>query len=268
MYLNLMSQNYVYDSKGTKNFFESEDIDIEFTDSKPLVKIPAKGEEFAAALISMLPTIVDMGFKLTTNILEKRAKKFSAEYTKNKSYLQAGKYIIPNIKFVRTIVLDKDTIPALTISFVPSQVPELEGFVYYIDFIDLKNSSAKVKSNKSTVDYSIEIKPTFLIDKEKKIIELSPLAISSVKFENNTYPPLKHRTDIIPLPNGAILTEISLKIVESNPLKVRAEKILSVWNTYKDDTKTIINNILPKEKEDESSSSKPSGGNTSTGNEE
>lgn len=94
---------------------------------------------------------------------------------------------------------------------------------------------------------------------------MSPIAISSVKFKGNEYPDSKLRTDIIPMPGGAIMTEISLKIVESNPLKIRAEKILSVWNTYKDSTKTIINNFLPKAKEEESSSNKP-GGNTSVGN--
>ncbi len=143
-----------------------------------------------------------------------------------------------------------------------SPLNNIAGFVYYIESIYLKYSSAKAISNHNTFDYSIEIKPTFLFKNEKKVIEISPIAISSVQFDKpNNYEKLKHRTDFIPLPEGAILTEISLKIVESNPIKVRAEKVLSTWNTYKDSTKIIINNYLPKE-----SSSAKAGGNAPIGN--
>lgn len=253
MCINLRSQNIVYDSKGDKKTFKSEDIDILFTGSK--VNFPEKGQEFAGALLAILPVIVDMGFQLTTDILEKRAKKFSAEYSKQKSYMEAGDRLVPNFTFVRTVVLykDKDTVDALSIEILADSVPKMEGFVYYINSITLKNSSAKAVRSSKVFDYTLEIKPTLLIGGEKKVIELSPIAISSVKFGKNVYPKLKHRTDIIVKPADAFMTEISLKIVESNPRKVRAEKILSVWNTYKDNAKTIVNNFLPEEKSKENS---------------
>ena len=69
------------------------------------------------------------------------------------------------------------------------------------------------------------------------------------------------------LPAGALLTEVSIKIVESNPEKVRAEKILSLWDDNKESGKTIVNNFLPKEKtEDEGSGNEENGGHNSTGN--
>jgi hypothetical protein len=265
MLIDLMSQNYVYDFKGSKRSFKSEDVDIEFTDSSPTVKFSGEaGKEMASGVIAMLPTIVNMGFQLATNILEKRVKRFTAEYTKSKSFLNAGDGTIPNIRFVRTINSEE----ALSIKFIAHKLEKINGFVYYIEFINLKYSSAKATARNNTFDYSIEIKPTFLINNEKKVILISPVAVTSVHFATtNKYPDLKHRTDIIPLPQGAFLTEISLKIVESNPVRVRAEKILSVWNTYKDSTKTIINNFLPEEKKDGSSTNQ-TGGNTSTGNDQ
>lgn len=161
MYLNLMSQNYVYDFKGTKKTFKSEDIDIEFTDN-PSVKFPAKtGEEVAPAILAMLPTIVNIGFQLTTNILEKKVKEFSAEYTKNKSYLEAGMGTVPNFKFVRKVGFGKDLEEALSISFIAKKVNKMDGFVFYINMINLQYSSAKAKADNNTFDYSIEIKPTF-----------------------------------------------------------------------------------------------------------
>jgi len=260
MSIYLFSQNMVYDSEGTKKSFISEDIDILFANSE--VTFPEEGKEFGSLLIGILPTVVDIGFQITTNILENRAKKFSAEYSKHKSYLQAGERHVPNFTFIRTLVLDKNPIEALSINILADPVAKMEGFVYYINSITLVNSSAKAVRRSKMFDYTIEIKPTLLLsDGEKKVIELSPIAISSVKFGENLYPKLKHRTDIIAKPANAVMTEISLKIVETNPKKVRAEKILSVWNAYKDNAKTIVNNYLPKEEESENA-------NSGTGNEE
>lgn len=263
MCLNLVSQNHVYNYEGKRKPFKLEDIDILFQVPK---ENPVKFEkaEAAAAIIGMLPTVVNMAFQLTTNILEARTKKFTAEYTKTKSYLDAGSGNIPNINFVHKIGFDGDPTPnkpALSIEIIAYQLEKIKGFVYYIKSIELDYPLAKAISKHNTFDYSIEIKPTFLINNEKKRIDISPIAVSSVEFKKNEYEALKHRTDIIPMPKDAILTEISLKIVESNPIKVRAEKVLSTWNTYKDSTKTIINNYLPKE-----SSSAQAGGNTPIGN--
>lgn len=264
------SQNNVYDSKGNKIPFRSEEIDITFSNSG--IKFPDKeGPELAPALLAILPTIVDVGFKLTSSALEKSVKKYSAEYSKQKSNLGAGSKEIPNFKFTRLIKLDNSSaeITALEITINAQQVESLQGFVYYIKNVELLYSSAKSTSSQNTFDYSLELKPTFLIEGEKKVQELSPITISSLEFTNNQFSLAKHRSDIIPMPPGAVLTEISVKIVESNPYKVRAEKILSLWNDNKDSGKTIVNNFLPKEKEDPNTNSGKEGNksrSTGTGN--
>lgn len=151
---------------------------------------------------------------------------------------------------------------------VPYEVEKTHGFVYSVDNITLKYSSAKFRKKDSGLDYTIEAKLTLLIDNEKKVIDISPIAISSVKFKENTLNKKEKRSDIIMSQNGALLTEVSLKIVETNPEKVRAEKILSTWNNYKDSTKTIINNFLPKQSQTQgggNTSTQNKSGNTSTG---
>ncbi len=111
MCANLLSQNQVYDSKGTKKHFTSEDIDIVFTvPDNPVSFLPEK-QEAATGLIGMLPTAVNLVFQLTTNILESRTKKFTSEYTKTKSYLDAGDRTIPNIEFERRVGFNADATP-------------------------------------------------------------------------------------------------------------------------------------------------------------
>lgn len=274
MLFNLQAQNKIYNNSGKESFVK-EDIEINFEDSS--IKFPEKeGAELAPALIALLPTAVDVAFQLTTSSLEKNVKKYTAEYSKQKSYLEAGSSTVPNFKFIRKLDINEKEITGIEISFKAERVKGLKAIVYYIEYIELKYASAKTKGSNNNLDYSIEIKPTFLINGEKKVQELSPVTISSVEFKKNDFEKNKHRTDIIPLPEGGLLTEMSIKIVETNPQKVRAEKILSFWNDNKESAKTIVNNFLPKEeekdKDDEASGTSTSGegttnSNASTGNE-
>jgi len=269
MLFNVQAQNKIYNNSGNESFAK-EEIEIYF--EKSTIKFPQeKGTEMAASLIALLPTVVDVAFQLTTSSIEKNVKKFTAEYSKQKSYLDAGTDTVPNFKIKRTLELGDGTkdVNAVEISFKAKKIKGFSnGIVYYIEYIDLNYASAKTKGNKNNLDYSIEIKPTFLVNGEKKVQELSPITVSSVEFNKNVFDTLKHRTDIIPLPEGGKFTELSLKIVETNPKKVRAEKILSFWNDNKESAKTIVNNFLPKEedKDDEASGTSTSSAGTTNNN--
>jgi hypothetical protein len=87
---------------------------------------------------------------------------------------------------------------------------------------------------------------------------LSPIVLHSVSFGTHDLSSSndKYRSDLIAIPDGAYCTEVALKIVESNPYKVRAEKILALWNDNKENSKTIINNFLPKNEEEEQQEAK------------
>lgn len=245
MFISAMSQNYVYNSKGNKKPFETEDIDLLF--AKSSIKFSPQEEQQTRLfpLIAIIPTVVDLVFQLTNSSLKNRVKKFTAEYSKQKSYLEAGDSVVPDFLFYRKIN-NKDQ--ALEISFKAETISGLKprGIIYYVDYIELNFSAAKSIISNGKFDYSIELKPTFLVSGEKRVQELPPIAISSVKFGKTTFEKFKHRTNLILLPDGAVFVDLSVKIIESNPEKVRAEKILSIWNDNKESAKTIINNFLPK----------------------
>ena len=271
MFPKLFTKNFVYNESENKTWFKSDDLDIIFDDSKsnvsflPKVVQPIEPKSMGlvtatpmaiSPLMTLLPTAIDVVFRLTNSILENNVKKFTAEYTKQKSNLNAGNGKVPDFVFIREAKLDKPSNKSETafkISFRAKEVVGIKGFCYYVEYFDLNYSSAKPTKEHKIFDYTIELKPTFLIDGAKKVQEISPLVITSVGFGNTDYKNhlYKHRTDIIPLPDGAALTEVSIKIIESNPVKVREEKLLSLWNSNKDIAKTIINNFLPKEKEKE-----------------
>lgn len=256
MCFSLFSQTVVYSGSNDNFKYVREDIDIVFTESE--ISIPKK----QSIIATFLPTAVDAIFKATTKALEKRAKKFTAEYSKQKSYLNATAGKVPNFKFIRKVQLEKSSSleDALEIEIEAFKVGDL-GFVYQVKSIKLSYSAAKTARKSRQFDYTIELKLGYVIVGEgesvgeKKSVELAPIAISSVMFgQTDNYENLKHRTDIVPFVTDAFVTDVSIKVVETNPEKVRAEKILSSWNDHKDDVKTIINNYLPKEDKKEEAS--------------
>ncbi len=277
MFFNCYAQNVVYSSAGKTAHFAKEDLDITFAASK--IRLPqAAGHEFAPALAALLPTVIDAGFKLTTSILEKRVKKFSAEYTKEQSSpLTAGDGYWPEFKLVRTINLEENpdaSKEALAISFKIDKTANNKLFYYYIDALGLAYSAAKATAKSNTFDYVIELKINYIQGTEKKTLTLAPLVISSVPFGNLPVTGPKYRTEIFTIPDESIVTGVSLKVTETNPAKTRAEKILGIWNDHKDEAKTIVNNFLPKGNSDSGNGGgddagkkgQGKGGNQETGN--
>lgn len=239
-------QNHVFNKDGKKVNFSSEDLDITFTKNTSVVFPPAVKKKEAGALLSLLPTAIDWAFKTTTSILEKRVKSFTAEYTRQKSYLEAFSKLVPDVVIERNVVIDNSSSLALRVDVIATPVNGMEAFVYSIDKINLNYSSARSTKKNATFDYTFEFKVTYLVDGKKETQELSPVTVTSVGYGNNTsLPSLKYRTDLIPLPAGGVFSELSVKIIETNPAKVRAEKILATWNNNKDEIKTVINNFVP-----------------------
>jgi len=262
MFFNLCNaQNNYYDSNSSCKKYYKDESELTLTPSKKVFLPRTEGNEFAA-LLSLLPTAVDLGFKITANILENNKKKYSGEYSIQRGFIEAGKQFaanenkrtVPDIVFTRKLILSKGGEPTLAMSMeIKAETMEgIDGFYYYVDKMITTLSKAKTK-NTTTLDYTIEIKPTFLVNGEKKAQELSPITITGVEMDNaQAFTANKFRTEFIPLPRNGYLVDIALKIVETNPNKIKAEKLLENFNGYKDEAKTIINNFLPtKEKESE-----------------
>jgi hypothetical protein len=253
------SQKRFYDANHQKDEFDSEEIDLAFEASQ--INLP--GEEIAPLLAAAIPLVLDFGFKTTTKILEKKVKEYSAEYSKYNSYLGASEFP-PIITFSRKITSKKQTVltPALTILLEPKPAGAglLGRYIYYqVTNLDLIYSAAKSTERFPTLDYTIELKLDYVVAGERKNLDLKPIVISSVNYGNNTFTADKHRSEFIALPEKSIILGASIKIVETNPGKVRAEKILSAWNDNKEGARTIINTFVPKQDKEEETEAKPSG---------
>ncbi|GAB4038673.1 hypothetical protein [Spirosoma jeollabukense] len=245
------SKNIVYGSDGKSKEIEREESHIIFSNDKGF---PIKTTQEADFVSALLPGLVDVAFKLTDTILSNKIKQYSAEYIIQKSYLDPNKSMIPAFTFQKVVKLKNGSQEiALEIDFSTEKVLENKSMVYYISRINLKNSKAKITDKYNTLDYSIELKPVLVINGKKESQNLTPIVINSVKFVNHpvgeTNEDLikdskRYRSDIILIPPGAFLSEIQLKIVETNPHQIKLEKILETFNTYKDEGKTIINNFI------------------------
>jgi len=265
MFFSMNAQKIVYDKNNKKIDYQKEDSELKLTESKIKIEQKASQELGFAALI---PTAIDLGFKIATKELEKRQKKFSGEYSNQNSYLNAGNRSIADIEFIRKVQIKKNLETAIQIKLKAVQIDNIDGYYYYVESINLKYSKAKTTSKSRMFDYTIEIKPIFFVDGEKKSQELSPIKLTSIEFGDNVLEKNKYRTDIIPLPKGSFFAEASIKIVETNPAKVKADKILEIFNSYKDEAKTVINNFVKSDDSDSSEDSGNAGDDDSDDNEQ
>jgi hypothetical protein len=237
------AQRTVYSKDGKTMHFIRQELDIEFSNSA--IQIP-KSE---SALPAIAGAALDIVFNLATDFLEKRAKKFTGEYVRTQSNLEMDERKVPDFSLVRTIWF-KEGSPhsALEIKFKALQIKNF-GFVYYVESINLAYSKALTKSNSRQFDYTIEIKLVTYVGQEKKEIELSPLVITNIGFGLKKFGKPTFRTEIIPLVKDMRIAGVGLKVVETNPAKIKVEKIVEQWNKNKDSLKSILSKLIPEKKE-------------------
>jgi hypothetical protein len=263
MCTNLQAQIKVFNEQGKKITCVAEDIDITFNESSVLIPktMPAEGstpsqdeKEFSTAVAAILsasiPALVNAGFKFTDSLLARNIRSYEADYTHSQSYLDAGKQKMPDFTIKRLVWQqgdkNEDGETALRFDFKAQEVSTIsEGaMVYYIDFIEQKYTKVKIKKNDQP-DYSIAISLVFLKKDGNSVYNINPITVRSSKFgQSNVSKDRKYRTDIFMLPKDAYLTKVSVQIIETNPRKIAAEKILATWTTYKDDIKTGLTNPM------------------------
>jgi hypothetical protein len=261
MCINLQAQINVYNKQGTKISCVAEDIDIVFEDectvsipksekpgnnSSQPADIPELAPAVAAVLSAAIPAVVNAGYKFVDSLLAKNSKQYEANYEHSQSYLAAGGRKMPDFTFERRVWQkgdeSEDGETALKFFFKAAEVSELSNvMVYYIDSIEQKYTKVKIKKN-DRPDYSIAISLVFIKEDGTLIYNklISPIIVRSSKFgpTRDVSKNQKYRTDIFVLPTDAFLTKVSVQIIETNPRKISAEKVLAAWNTYKDDVKT------------------------------
>ncbi len=267
-------QSNFYKQDGSKFSVIGEQATLTFTDKN--LSIPTKVDKagFAETLIaSQLPGFIDLGFKITTDIIEKNLKKFTSEFSARNTYINDKQYV-SGFKVQRKIVLKEgekkqgeQKEDALVMEFVPRPVGS-NAFVFALESISVPYSGAKSKKGYNRNDYTVEIKVTYYDGKEKKEQTSAPIAVQLVEIAPGGSYELKDDTthlymsDKFPLNSDFTISEVSVKIIETNTAKVKAEMIKSIYDKYSDDAKETAKNIVnfyiekSKDKKDEEAGSK------------
>jgi len=244
--LSSFGQSKFYAKDGTAISIIGEETRILFDDQTKQFEIAG------AAIAALLPSVVDLGFKIAADQIDRKLEKYTSEFSASNTYLgPAAK--IPDFtirrQFIRKGSSEKED--ALSFTFKPL-FPNgaTNSFVYVLTDVQVDYSGAKVKKGYPYNDYAIELKVTFFTDGKKETQELSVKSIQLIEVQKAddievvVDKNFLYVSDKIPIGEGFQIAEISVKIVETNTAKVRAEQFKKIYDTYKDDAKTIINNII------------------------
>ncbi|MGB0523746.1 MAG: hypothetical protein ACPGJS_12340 [Flammeovirgaceae bacterium] len=220
-----------------------------------------KFEFFGAGTLAatLLPSIIDLGFKITTNQIERNLKKYTNEFSAANTYL-GNPDAIPSFTVTRRFIKkenNKEYKDSTALSFAFTPIPIFtkndSSFVYVIkEKPTIKYSGAKVKEDYPFNDYTIELKVTFFNEGKKTTQDLSVKSVQLLKIgepiEHDNARDYFYISDQIPIGKGFRIAEVSVKMVETNVAKVRAERIQELSNTYADDVKeqvkTVVNYII------------------------
>lgn len=247
-------QNTVYDSLGKK---KSVIIQEESLHLSPLgidtIHMKSGDENVRlkmippAVIIAIAKEIFSVAYNISISGMEGRIKKFAAEYEREKSYLNAGDRSIPNITYQQKVQFeDGNTLEnALTVVLKAKKIEgDLNYFYYYIDSINLDFSKAKTVKKSARLDYSIVIQTTFLVDTTVITITSAPIQIHSVDFVAKDYDSTQYISDLIPIPENAFFLKAGIKIVETNPQKVNAQRLLDFWKKTEEENGDSVEELL------------------------
>lgn len=225
----------------------SKDISIDI----PKIKGDAGAMVPGGLIASIIPSVIDLGFKISSNMVKNNLKKYANDFSTKNTYTTTEKYIT-NFKIQRKIIHDNNKEDAFVIEFIPLKINE-NSFVFAVDKIQTKYSGAKSKKGYNFNDYTIEIKVNYFDGKEKKEQMSSPISLQQVEISTgNSGYELKDKntghyiylSDKFPLNPNFEISEVLVKIVETNTAKIRVEKIKSFYDEYSEDAKEYVKNIV------------------------
>ena len=263
MCINAGAQIKVYDGNGKKTYCLGEDFDI--VDMRPsevtipstppppdtnrggidaLATTPAATAVKLAA--TLLPSIVNAGFTLIDSLVARNVRQYEAERTLSKSYLEAGGRTMPDFT-IKRVVSEKDKdgketlTTALSIGLKAEFVHNLNAAVYYVDNMSVNRTTAKLKKG-DRPNYAIELVFEFLEGDKRKpvVVSAEPINIYSVELgvpKECFQAECKYRTNFVILPKDAFLAKVSVKIIETNPRKISAQKVADNWNAHENNAK-------------------------------
>lgn len=246
-----ISQTNFYQENGKKIPIIGESTTLRFSE-KITIEAETKYEVIGPLIASLIPSIIDLGFKISSDAIEKNLKKYTSEFSTKNTYRSVGKYI-SDFKVERQIMLrgESNKKTAFSIEFIPLKV-DSNTFVFAVSNASVTYSGAKSKKGFNYNDYSIEIKVSYYDGKEKKEQTSSPISLQLVSIKPQTIysttgtsaSDYLYTSDKFPLNPGFTISEVSVKIIETNTAKVNAEKIKSISDKYSDDAKNMVKTIV------------------------
>lgn len=247
----IFGQSNFYKKDGKKIPIIGEQVKLEFTSDIALERPPENEEGFAETLVAtLLPSAIDLGFKVSNSLIEKKLKKFTSEFSARNTYMNEDKYIT-GFTIIRNIKNEDKNEKELAFSakFQPIKVND-NTFVFAISEMVVNSSGAKTKKGYNNNDYTLEIKVSYYDGKEKKEQTSGPITIQLFEIQNQNYQltysssNYTYLSDKFPLNPNFNISEVSVKIVETNTAKVKAEKIKSLHDKYSEDAKGLAKNIV------------------------
>lgn len=178
----------------------------------------------AEVLPSVLPFIggivADHGLNFIKNQVKRSLKKYTGEYSASVTTSS------PND--LKSLVLAREILPIDSTGFITASEfflevnKQNEAFFYSISIKKMGYSKAKLKNKYYFLDLAFEVEVTYLMEDGKKTsIKSKPVYYSLYDFMNNSNIQMPI-TDWFP---SKKVMEISVKVTETNPYKVRLEKI-------------------------------------------
>ncbi|PPL04280.1 hypothetical protein [Parapedobacter indicus] len=212
---------------------------------------PAEEGFTVTTIAALLPSVIDLGFKITSNVMEKRLKEYVNEFSARNTYTDNNSYI-SGFKIERTLVREtanNSGDAAFSLSLIPLPV-DTNTFVFAVDGISVNYSGARTKKGYNLNDYLIEIKVSYYDGSEKKEQASNPITLQMVGFGAIDYAlsgpdgTRLYITDKFPLNPDLTISEVSVKVVETNTAKAKVEKIKAISDKYKEDAKEGTKNII------------------------
>ena len=251
------SQTNFYEKDGKKITIIGEKTTLIFSKDSHIEKIVKQnGEKIANTLIAaLLPSVIDLGFKISTDLIEKNLKKYTNEFSARNTYTNSHKYVSGFTLNREIKPQGKDNnIPAFVIELLPEDIGG-QTFVFYVNKLKVDYSGSKTKNNYNYNDYLVEVKVGYFDGNEKKEQVSAPISIPLIKVDSdNKFDKNEFITDKFPINPKFEISEVSVKIVETNSAKVKAEKLKSLSDKYSEDAKnavkTTVNFYIEKSKEE------------------
>lgn len=264
-------REYAYFKNAVKKQINGESISLkmEVTGNSPEYVV-SKQETAGEITGKIVGTAFDLGVNLLEKYLENREKSFSAEYVARGIVFDPLEKKVPNLNFEWRLTgggLENET--ALCLKFVPkvigkkeidiedpadsTKTKKVERFYplahYRLESFERNASKARIVKNWELLDYTIQIKLRFIEFeagqfKGEKEVELGPVTLKKKGFGSSTDDALG-TTKWFVLPNNAYLVGADMTITETNPRRIRAEKVLQAWKDHNSKAKDILQLYLP-----------------------